>query len=410
MNSDRTAVYLQILASAAAAALADCSPASVRWNYETGLLLHALGEASEHVFGGLLDSLVFERLEALILPDGGIRGYSVEELNLDQINAGKALFRLWKATGGQCYERAILTLLGQLERQPRTPSGSYWHKKIYPDQVWLDGLYMFGPFQARCGVEFGRPALVDDVCAQFLAVQSSMKHEATGLYYHAKDERMASTWAHPQTGCSPHVWGRAVGWLSMALVDALDWIPHGHGQRARLVGMLAELLDAEVRAQRASGLWLQVVDEPSRPGNYEETSASAMVAYALYKSARKGYASDGGQAARWRRAADAALEGLIGGRLRWDCAHGTTEKTEESLPKRQPESQTQPRLHLEGICKVAGLGGTPYRDGSFAYYISEPVVADDVKGTGPFMLALCEALFLLKWSAERSRRRGVQRA
>lgn len=382
MNPDRTAVYLQILASTAAAALADCGPASVRWNYETGLLLHALEEASAHAFGGLLDGAVLERLEALILPDGTIRGYEIEEFNLDQINAGKALFRPWKMNGSQCFKRAILALVGQLERHPRTASGSYWHKKIYPDQVWLDGLYMFGPFQARCGIEFGRPELVDDVCRQLLAVQSSMRQDSTGLYYHARDERRAARWAHPQTGCSPHVWGRAVGWLSMALVDTLDWVPPTHGLRPALLGMLAELLDAVTRAQRASGLWLQVLDEPRRPGNYEETSASAMLAYALYKSTRKGYASSDIQRARWEQAADSALEGIIRGRLRWEGGAGDT---------RRP-----PRLHIEGICKVAGLGGTPYRDGSFEYYLSEPVVADDHKGTGPFMLALVSALDLVR--------------
>jgi unsaturated rhamnogalacturonyl hydrolase len=376
MNPDRTAVYLQILASAAAAALADCTPASVKWNYETGVLLHALGELSGPCFGGLLDAPVRRCIDALILPDGAIRGYSADEFNLDQINAGKELFRLWKASGRQAYEEAIRALAGQLDRQPRTPSGSYWHKKIYPDQVWLDGLYMFGPFQARCGAEFGQPERIDDVCRQFLAVQSGMKHEASGLYYHARDEGRTSKWAHPQTGCSPHVWGRAVGWLGMALVDALDWIPPGHSRRARIVGMLAELLDAVVRAQRASGLWLQVADEPSRSGNYEETSASAMFAYALYKGSGKGYASGGAQAESWKRAADSAVEGIIAGRLRWDCDSG---------PR-------PPRLHLGGICRVAGLGGNPYRDGSFEYYVHEPIVSDDFKGTGPFMLALGEAL------------------
>ena len=376
MNPDRTAVYLQVLASATAAALVDCRPSSVRWNYETGLLLHALGEASEHVFGGLLDEAVLERLKALILSDGTISGYSKEEFNLDQINAGKELFRLWKTDSFHCSKRAISILIEQLVQQPRTLSGSYWHKKIYPDQVWLDGLYMFGPFQARCGVEFGLPELIDDVCRQFLTVQSSMRHEATGLYYHARDEKRASKWAHPQTGCSPHVWGRAVGWLSMALVDTLDWIPPTHGQRTLLVGMLAELLDAVVRAQQASGLWFQVMDEPSRRGNYEETSASAMFAYTLYKGLRKGYASDGVQKERWKWAADSALEGIVAKRLRWDCDCG---------PR-------PPRLHLGGICRVAGLGGDPYRDGSFGYYVHEPIVSDDFKGTGPFMLALTEAL------------------
>ncbi|MEN6491764.1 MAG: glycoside hydrolase family 88 protein [Rectinema sp.] len=374
MNSYRTAVYLQVLASAAAAALADCTSRPIKWNYETGVLLSALGELSRRRFAGLFDAPMQSCVDELVLEDGTIRGYSVDEFNLDQINPGKELFSLWKATGRKAYEKAIRTLAGQLAHQPRTASGSYWHKKIYPDQVWLDGLYMFGPFQARYGIEFGQPELIDDVCRQFLAVQVSMKHAASGLYYHAKDEKGVSKWADPQTGCSPHVWARGVGWLSMALVDTLDWIPPEHGQRAQIMGMLAELLDAVVRAQQESGLWLQVADVPSGSGNYGETSASAMFAYALYKSVRAGYSRNETQAGQWLRAASSALEGILTF-IRWECPEGAI-----------------PRLHLGGICKVAGLGGNPYRDGSFEYYIHEPVVSDDFKGTGPFMLALSEAI------------------
>lgn len=369
---------MQILAAAVAVALEDCSLGSIKWNYETGLLLYALSVVSERFFCGLFGASVRERLDELILNDGTIRGYSIDEYNLDQINAGKVVFRVWKATGADAYLKAIRMLAEQLDNQPRTPSGSYWHKKIYPNQVWLDGLYMFGPFQARYAVECNRPELIDDLCSQFLAVRGTMRHEGTGLYYHAKDESGVSLWAYPKTGCSPHVWARAAGWLSMALVDSLDWIPGAHVQRSELEAMLADLLDAIIRAQQASGLWLQVMDCPSEPGNYEETSASAIFVYSLFKSARKGYWRNQAQAATWKRAAHAALRGIVARKVSWECHEGRI-----------------PRLHLGGICEVAGLGGTPYRDGSFEYYIREPIVADDFKGMGPFILALGEELELL---------------
>ena len=373
MKSDRTAVYLQILAAAARAAAADCGPQHIRWNYETGLLLSSLAEVSERCFGGLLDELVKERVDALVSREGDISGYSQDDFNLDQINPGRVLFWTWKKRGDVVLEKSLASLMAQLASQPRTQSGSYWHKKIYPNQVWLDGLYMFGPFQARCGREFGRPKLIDDVCAQFLAARATMRHGASGLYYHAKDESRSSKWADPETGCSPHVWARAVGWLSMALADVLDCIPTGHDARDSMIGMLAELLDAVVCCQQTSGLWLQVVDQPSLPGNYEETSASAMFAYSLYKGARKHYGSNREKA--WRSAAERALDGILVKKVSWDCPKGAI-----------------PRFHLGGICKVAGLGGNPYRDGSFEYYIREPVVSDDFKGTGPLIFALGEAV------------------
>jgi len=412
MLTDTTTVYLQTLASAVAASLANCTPVSVKWNYETGVLLFSLSEASEQVFCGLLDSFVRERLSALILPDGSIRGYSLEEFNLDQINTGKLLLREWESSssgkranseeedlkaraldchsnhgfwGAQCVnhidslsyrerlEKAIQILAEQLSGQPRTASGSYWHKKIYPHQVWLDGLYMFGPFQAHYGVLFDRADMIDDLCQQFLVVRDKMKHKETGLYFHAMDDSRASRWADPETGCSPHVWARAVGWLAMALVDALDWIVVEQSKRYYIEEMLVDLLDSLVRTQRSSGLWLQVMDAPEAKGNYEETSASAMFAYTLYKSLRRGFAEDGNRAKIWKKTADSALAGLMTKKVRWECV-------------------SEPRLHLDGICSVAGLGGSPYRDGSIDYYVGEPIVSDDFKGLGPFMLALTEAL------------------
>jgi unsaturated rhamnogalacturonyl hydrolase len=238
--------------------------------------------------------------------------------------------------------------------------------------------------------------MIDDLCQQFLAVRDKLKHKETGLYFHAMDDSRASRWADPETGCSPHVWARAVGWLAMALVDALDWIPVAHSKRPYIEEMLVDLLDALVRAQCSSGLWLQVMDAPEAEGNYEETSASAMFAYALYKSLRKDLTADGNSAKRWKKTADSALAGLITKKVRWECASEPSIElpTRESMVELSTGQSTMPRLHLDGICSVAGLGGSPYRDGSIDYYVGEPIVSDDFKGLGPFMLALTEALRL----------------
>lgn len=339
---------------------------SAAWNYENGLILHAIHEASTRHLGHRYDEEVKERIDALVDEDGSIRGYKRDEYNLDQINAGNTVFDLWEERGGKKYEKALHLLESQLESQPRTNSGSFWHKKIYPYQVWLDGLYMFGPFYARYGRAFSRGDIFDDLCSQILHVKSAMRDGASGLYFHGWDESGNQKWANPLTRCSPHFWGRAVGWLSMALVDILDWLPAEHSCRGAVISVAQDLAKAVVRVQDASGLWFQILDAPERAGNYLEASASSMFAYFLFKAIRMGYVRKGD----FGPAAAQALNGICDRFLSRDEGGA---------------------IHLSGICKVAGLGGTPYRDGSFQYYVGEPVVSDDFKGSGPFILALCEA-------------------
>ena len=365
-----------LLDSAVAAALEDCAPSSVRWNYENGLILSALWACGEDGGSGIkpggeeLLSAVKERIDALIDSGGSISGYRKDEFNIDQVNAGKVVLSLWKRYGEERYRKAVLALLSQMAEHPRTASGSFWHKKIYPHQVWLDGLYMACPFLARCAREFTAPALLDDVCAQLLRARDTMRDSATGLYYHARDESRAMAWANPATGLSPHIWGRAVGWLAMALADTLPFVPETHPDKQDVLAMFVRLMGTVEKAQDSSGLWHQVLDQPEREGNYLETSASAMFAYALLKGLRLGYL-DASPSFGFQRAAAKALASLATERVRYDEAG---------------------RFHLLGICKVAGLGGNPYRDGSFSYYVNEAVGADDFKGTGPFILALNESL------------------
>jgi unsaturated rhamnogalacturonyl hydrolase len=266
-----------------------------------------------------------------------------------------------------------------MENQPRTASGGFWHKKIYPHQMWLDGVYMAEPFNARYTREFGRSNTADavadtvanaiadvtayvDVVRQFVLVAEKARNPKTGLLYHAWDEAREQRWANPETGCSPHFWGRALGWYCMALVDTLAII----GQDPSLVKIARSLVEPILAVQDdASGLWYQVLDQGGRAKNYLESSVSSMFCYFLYKMLRLGYAEKSTETAI-RNAANRAWEGLI--RLK---------------VKEDPSGE----LHLTDICAVAGLGGTPYRDGSYAYYVGERISTDDFKGVGPFILA-----------------------
>lgn len=348
-------------------------PEQVQWHYEHGLVLQSIHAVGVSTGGSDFFSWVSRMYDTQLSADGTILTYRKDEFNLDQINPGKMLFDLFSATGNPRYRTAIETLRTQLRNQPRTESGGFWHKKIYPSQMWLDGLYMQSPFYARYAAEFGTDADFTDIVAQLTLVEAKTRDSATGLMYHAWDESRRQLWANPQTGCSPHFWGRAMGWYCMALVDTLDFIPATaeHGvRRETLIAVIRRLAAVLPRYQDAeSGLWYQVLDQGKRDRNYHESSASSMFVYFLFKSVRMGYLPADGHAAALA-CARTGYEGLV---------------------SRMLEEDADGELHLKGICSVAGLGGVPYRDGSFDYYVKEPVVRDDFKGVGPFILASLEA-------------------
>jgi unsaturated rhamnogalacturonyl hydrolase len=277
---------------------------------------------------------------------------------------------LFERTKDARYRKAADALRDQLRRQPRTSDGGFWHKLIYPRQMWLDGLYMAEPFYAQYARMFGDSAAFNDIATQFILVARHTRDAKTGLFYHAWDEVRAQPWADLETGHSPNIWGRAMGWYAMALVDVLDYLPNDHKDRAEIVRTLQDLAKAVERVQDPStGLWWQILDQPGRPKNYLEASASSMFVYALAKGARKGYLPS-----RARAVATRGFDGLIKQLVQMDA---------NGLPS------------LTGICEVAGLGGAPRkdgstRDGSYDYYVSEPVVADDYKGLGPFIMAALE--------------------
>ncbi|MDR1748359.1 MAG: glycoside hydrolase family 88 protein [Spirochaetaceae bacterium] len=352
-------------------------PEQVKWHYEHGLVLQSIYAVGAAAGNNDYCGWVKMMYDTKIMEDGRIDTYRENEFNLDQINPGKMLFQLYKDTNQEKYRTAIETLRDQLRSHPRTKTKGFWHKQIYPWQMWLDGLYMQGPFYAEYTAEFGDPADFEDVAHQFILMESKARDPATGLLYHAWDESRKQLWANSDTGCSPHFWGRAMGWYCMALLDALDFIPKTQGRRKyidQLLEIAGRLLVPVMKYQHAeSGLWYQVLDQGKREKNYLETSASAMFIRFLYKMLRRGYVMQSDSAAV-RAAADKGYDGLLNMMLKED------------------ESG---ELHLHGICSVAGLGGNPYRDGSFMYYVSEPVVADDFKGVGPFIFASLEREQLL---------------
>lgn len=343
----------------------------VLWHYEHGLVLQSIYAVAKHYNEQKFLPWVQEMIDTKIPGNGEILTYKKDEFNLDQINPGKVLLDLYNDTKDEKYLKPLQILREQLKNHPRTNTGGFWHKKIYPWQMWLDGLFMAEPFYARYAVMFNSTEDFDDIVKQFELVYEHTKDSETGLLYHAWDESCKQLWANLETGCSPHFWGRAMGWFCMAILDVLDYIPETadfENHRNSLISIANELIEPVMKYQDAeSGLWYQVLDLPQREKNYLESSASSMFTYFLYKMVRKDYLKGDKNAVL-----AAAKKGYAG------------------LMSRVTEDENGD-LHLSGICSVAGLGGNPYRDGSFEYYVKEAIVSDDFKGVGPFIYASLEA-------------------
>lgn len=302
-----------------------------------------------------------ERWADTVINDRGeIHLYKPESYNLDYINPGKILFDLYQETGKEKYKLAMDLLMKQLNNHPRTLEGVYWHKLIYPHQIWLDGLYMADPFMAQYAVSFSQPELINDVVNQFLVTAKRTYDFKTGLYYHAYDESRKQRWADKITGHSPNFWGRSIGWWYMALVDVLDFVPKNHPQRADLIQIIQGLADTLPKYQSANGLWYQVMDKPAHKGNYHEASVSSMFMYSYAKAVKMGYLDK-----KYLAVAEKAYGGIM----------------KDLIVK-----NTDGTLTLTKCCAVSGLGGEPYRDGSVDYYVNERVRDNDAKATGPFIM------------------------
>jgi unsaturated rhamnogalacturonyl hydrolase len=335
------------------------------WTYEQGLMLEAFRQMGQYTGDRRYDDFIRQNLDHYVGADGSIRTYKQEDYNLDMIAGGRALLFLLERTKEQKYQAAADMLRQQLKGQPRTHEGGFWHKKIYPYQMWLDGLYMAEPFYASYAVRFNEPEAFDDIADQFVFVYRHTLDSATGLCYHGWDESKAQQWADPASGHSPSFWGRAMGWYVMGLVDVLDYFPPDHERRGELVRIFQEMSKSLLAFQdSATGMWYQVVDKGGRPGNYLESSASAMFAYAFAKGENKHYLEP-----RFFKAAERAMQGI----------------------KQQCVSVDENgRIDLKETCRGAGLGGNPYRDGSYDYYVGVPRAVNDMKGVGPLLLAAIE--------------------
>ena len=337
------------------------------WNYIDGCMILALLETynttGEKKYLDFADAFIDHRVQE----DGTIAGYSVEEYNIDNVNAGKTLFQLYDITGKEKYRKAIDLIYSQIKGQPRTEVGNFCHKKIYPNNVWMDGLYMGQPFYMEYETRFNDRKHYADIFSQFANVVKYMRDEETGLYYHGYDASKSIFWCDKETGLSKNFWLRAIGWYSMALLDTLSKTePEGfEAEYENLKKVFKELIDSLLKYQDESGMWYQLPALLGKEPNYLETSGSAILAFSILRGVRLGFLPES-----YRAYGVKAFDGIRNKYM----------KTEDG------------RLHLGGICLVAGLGpaNNERRDGSFAYYMSEPVVEDDAKGVGPFLLAYTE--------------------
>ena len=337
-----------------------------KWTYDMGVVLEGAAAVWRNTGDGKYFKYIQSSMDAYLDKEGNISTYKPEDFNIDNIKNGRSLLLLYKVTGQQKYLLAANKLYDQLQNQPRTKEGGFWHKKIYPNQMWLDGLYMGEPFYAEYAKLMKKDVAFDDIANQFIWMEKNARDQKTGLLYHGYDESRVEKWADKKTGLSPHFWGRAMGWYIMALVDVLDNFPENHPKRKELVAVLNRTATAAVKYQDVkSGVWFDIMDLSSRKGNYLESSASSMFVYGLAKGVRKGWLPQSFEAA--------ASKGYAG------------------LKKEFIEQAGDERVNLTKTVSVSGLGGKPkYRDGSFEYYISEKVITNDPKGVGAFIVASAE--------------------
>jgi unsaturated rhamnogalacturonyl hydrolase len=332
------------------------------WAYEEGVLLDGMAAEWHSTAVGDDFRYIKAAVDKYVTDDGTIKTFGAEAHSLDSIEMGRAVLLVYRVTQQVKYAKAAKFVHDQLAEQPRTPSGAYWHKQIYPNQIWLDGAYMAEPFRAAYAATFQEPGEFDDIAKELLLIDAKMRDPKTGLLRHGMDESKQMKWADPTTGWSPEAWSRAMGWYAMALVDVLDWMPADHPERHELIGALNRTVMAVMHYQdRKTGLWWQVIDKGDRAGNFYEASASCMFVYAIAKGVRMGYLSQSDEASA---------------RLGW-----------QGIQKHFIATGPDGLMVLNGTVKVGGLGGTPYRSGTYEYYIGEKTIANDGKGVGAFMMA-----------------------
>jgi unsaturated rhamnogalacturonyl hydrolase len=334
-----------------------------KWAYDVaflGMAIDRLGNIDPKYSKYMEDWVIY-----FVRSDGSIIDYRKEEYNLDRLFPGRNVMTLYQRTKEIKYKYALDNMIDQLKDHPKTNSGGYWHKKIYPWQMWLDGIFMGSTFMVQYAREFNAPEWFDVACTQVKMIYEKTLDQSTGLLMHAWDESRQQKWCDPETGKSHYPWSRATGWYTMAIVDILDYLPQNHPDRDALIGILQKTCDALLKVQDPkTGLWFQVLNQGGREGNYIEGSGSAMFSYVFARGARKGYL-------------DRKFLGIA-------------EKAFDDIIRELITTDDKGFLTMHNICGGCGLGGNPYRDGSYEYYINEKRVDNDTKGVAPFILAALE--------------------
>ncbi|CAN5458088.1 hypothetical protein BH10ACI2_BH10ACI2_03330 [soil metagenome] len=335
-----------------------------KWNYEQGVINKAI-DAMWYATG---DPKYFNHIQKgmdyWIDEKGNHKDYKPDEYNIDHVTPASGFLLLYRATGNLKYKTLADQFRAQLKTHPRTNEGGFWHKKIYPNQMWLDGLYMGEPFYAEYSMLFGEDNW-NDIANQFVWMEKHGRDPKTGLLYHGWDESKQQKWANKETGQSPHFWGRAMGWYALALIDTLEYFPKDHPRRPELIAILNRTAAAIEKVQdKSSGVWWDILDLPTRNGNYHESSASADFVFALARGVREGFLPE--------KYMTVATKGWAG------------------IKKEFIKVNAQGQTDWEGTVSVSGLGGTPYRDGSFEYYMTEKLRTNDAKGLGPAIRAALE--------------------
>ncbi len=328
------------------------------WEYTTGLLTQAVYQQGKVSNSEPLKTWATSIIDSYVEDDGEILTYKQENYNIDSINSGKLLLQLYKDTGQSKYRLAADRLRQQLVDHPKLDAGTYWHKKRYPYQLWLDGVYMGMPFFAEYSLLFEDGAGIKDVMHEFEVVRAQLRDPNSGLYWHAWDEKAQQSWALPETGLSKHFWSRGMGWLAMAIVDTWGILPASYQKERAFLAEMADELATAILSHQVDGVWYQITDQPTRVGNYEESSSSAMFSYFLAKGVAIGMLPE-----KYK------ISALM---------------TYQQIVKKFILIDANNQYHLMNACEVGGLGFG--RDGSYDYYMSEPVIANDPKVLGPFIM------------------------
>ncbi|WP_337966157.1 glycoside hydrolase family 88 protein [uncultured Flavobacterium sp.] len=334
-----------------------------KWDYKMGFLLFSFEKFYQKTNDQKYLNYIKEYADEMIDSSGNIKKYDEKEYNIDYVNPGKILFNLYDLTKDNRYQKVIVQLRKQLENQPRTASGGFWHKQIYPNQMWIDGLYMAEPFYTQYTVKYENGKSLDDIAKQFELIHDHLLDKKSGLPYQCWDESKQIAWANPETGTSPTIWGRGIGWYMMALVETLDYYP-SHPKQKELVRYLNEISKSVIEYKSSSGLWYQVADKPELKGNYLEPSASAMIIYALAKGSDRGYL-----ASNYKKISQKSFDAFI---------------------KEFVKTDENGQVNILNVSPSVGLGGKPFRDGTNEYYISGKTKDNGSPALAAFLLSALE--------------------